>query len=101
MRGPNQGPTKSKRSKTVTRSLTVGSMLSSVVLLIIGGGLCAITIPLILAWVPTFQSWLAANGFTGVQHDIFATIPYLMVGAQILVTLALASPVSIRQRPSR
>ena len=82
-------------------NLTLGSLLSSVVLLMIGGGLCAITIPLAHSWAPTFQAWLMVNGFSGVQYHIFATIPYLMIGGQILVTLALASPVSIHQYPSR
>ena len=57
---------------------------------------------MILAWVPKFfQSWLVANGFSGVQYHVFSTIPYWMVGGQILATLVLASPVSIRQDSSK
>ena len=85
----------------MTVNLTLKSVLSSLVLLVLGSVLCAITIPMILLWVPTFQSWLAIGGFSGVQYHIFSTIPYWMVCGQILVTLVLASPISVRQRPLR
>ena len=79
-------------------NLTLGSVLSSLALLALGSGLCAITIPMVLGWAPTFQSWLVMNGFSGVKYHIFATIPYWMVGGQTMATLALASPVRFRQR---
>ena len=79
-------------------NLTMGSVLSSLALLVIGSILCAISIPMILGWAPTFQSWLVINGFTGVKYHVFATVPYWMVGGQIMATLAIASPVRFRQR---
>ena len=75
----------------------VKALLQSVFLFAIGGVLCWITIPLILAWAPAWQAWLVLSGFSGLQYHIFAPVPYFMVGGLILVTLALASPVVMRK----
>ena len=84
-------------------SMSSSAGLAGLTILCLAALIGGIMLTQVIAWAPTWEAWLAADppnggGFEGGYVSVLNQLPVWLIVFEILVVIALASPVAIRLR---